>query len=924
MTTIGISSISFEHHPTGFGIGHAKPRISWSFSNPENVENWVQESYDIQISRDHDTEGKSYHVVSSESALVPWPDRPLRSRESAWVKIRSHGKATDTSGNVTTSSTEWSSPATVEAALLDKADWTAKLTTSTIRSNKYEPLRPLLFRKVFDIPQDSGTISRARLHITAQGVYQATINGQRIGTEKMAPGWHSYNHRLLFQTFDVTKSLASGGSSNVFGVEVAEGWFAGRLGFVDKRYFWGDRLAFLAQLEIIFESGHTYTLVSDNTWKSHDSATITSEIYDGEAYDSRVEQTGWDSDPKFDEQSWNSTEELRFPTAQLAASDSPPVRVKEQLSPIKIFKSESGKTLLDFGQNLVGKLLVKLPSVPNGKTDVEPQTLTFSHAEVLERNELGRRPLKGAAAIDSVILSHKQPSTWSPNFTFHGFRYVQVDGWPTEDGTPNNDDITALVAFSDMKRTGWFSCSDPLVNKLHENVLWSMKGNFFSLPTDCPQRDERLGWTGDIQVFSPSANFLFDTQGFLGSWLQDVSDEQLEEGKKGVPGLVVPDILQHMPLQLGPQCAWGDVTVLAPWDLYTTSGDLEILRRQYSSMKAWVDEGLPRGPNGLWDPNIWQFGDWLDPAAPPAEPGNCRTDGIFVADAYLVRVLETMTKVSSLLGEKDDAERYQNEALEVRKAFAREYITQAGLLVGDTQTAHALAISFGLFDNKEQVAKSSRRLSHLVHAAKYRIATGFVGTPLIANALSDTGNYQLAYRMLLEQGCPSWLYPITMGATTIWERWDSMLPNGMINPGKMTSFNHYALGAVAEWMHKNVGGISPQTPGWQTIKVRPLPGGTITNADVAYESPYGRIECSWKISENNDTFNMTLVVPPNAKAVVVLPSDWKDASQNEDEKSSLVGSGRHQFSCPYKPAKWPPEAEFKRSTFYLDIGEAEE
>ena len=920
MTSISISSVRFEHHPTGFGIGHSRPRISWSFSNPEHFENWVQESYEIQVGRDHEREVKTFHVVGSDSVLVPWPSQPLRSRESAWVKVRSHGKTATSSGNVATSSTQWSSPVVVEAALLEKEDWQAELTTSIIAPTKNEPIQPLLFRKVFATPSHSGPISKARLYITAQGVYQASLNGQRVGTEEMAPGWHSYNHRLLYQTFDVTEALTSGGTSHVFGVEVAEGWFAGRLGFADERYFWGHRTAFLAQLEVQLETGSTYTIISDNTWKSHLSSTTGSEIYDGESYDSRLEQPGWNNDPKFREDSWSATVELKFPSARLAVTDSPPVRKTEEISPAKLFKSESGKTLVDFGQNLVGKLLVKLPAVSNLNADIDGQTLTFSHAEVLEHGELGRRPLRRCKAIDTLILSPKQPPTWSPKFTFHGFRYVQVDGWPTDDGMPQPEDLTALVLHSDMKRTGWFSCSDPLINQLHDNVLWSMKGNFFSLPTDCPQRDERLGWTGDIQVFAPSANFIFNTNGFLAGWLEDVSDEQLEEGKKGVPGLVVPDILDRMPLQTGPQCAWNDVTVLTPWDLYHSSGDLEILHRQYASMKAWVDQGLPRGPNGLWDPNIWQLGDWLDPAAPPSEPGNGRTDGVFVADAYLVRVLDTITKVSSLLGEKADTERYQKEALRIRKAFAHEYITPAGLLAGDTQTAHVLGITFGLFDSKEQVAKSAGRLSHLVHSAKYRIATGFVGTPLIAHALSDTGHYQLAYRMLLEKACPSWLYPITMGATTIWERWDSMLPDGAINPGEMTSFNHYALGSVANWMHKNVGGISPQTPGWQTIKVRPLPGGTVTSANVAYESPYGRNECAWKISEEHETFHMTLVVPPNAKAVVVLPSDWKDPLKDtEEEKSSLVGSGRHEFSCPYKPAKYPPEAEFRRSTFRMNV-----
>jgi alpha-L-rhamnosidase len=285
----------------------------------------------------------------------------------------------------------------------------------------------------------------------------------------------------------------------------------------------------------------------------------------------------------------------------------------------------------------------------------------------------------------------------------------------------------------------------------------------------------------------------------------------------------------------------------------------------------------------------------------------------------LVRVLGILSKVSSLLGEAEDASRYAKDASSVRKTFQHEYVTPSGLLVGDTQTAHALAISFGLFDEHVHTMKSASRLSHLVHLARYRISTGFAGTPLIAHALSDTGNHQLAYRMLLEKECPSWLYPITMGATTIWERWDSMLPDGSINPGDMTSFNHYALGSVANWLHKNVGGISPMEPGWRTILVRPVPGGPVRNANAAYESPYGRIECSWNINDSCDTFAITVVIPPNSYARVVLPSSWKKLGQEGEEKSVLVGSGRHDFSCTYEPAEWPPRAELARSTFRLEV-----
>ncbi|KAK5053226.1 hypothetical protein LTR84_002200 [Exophiala bonariae] len=917
MTSILISSVRFEHHPTGFGLGHARPRISWSFSTDEGsendsaIKNWSQESYEIEIAQEGDADAKVYNVNSSESVLVPWPHKALSSRDAVSVRVRSHGKAVDGAGATTKISTEWSDPRVAEAALLDKTDWTAKLTTSVLSSSNSEPKRPVLFRKVFSMSEQMGALKKARLYITAHGVYEAFINGQRIGKEEMAPGWTSYGYRLLYQTFDVTELLTPG-KSNVFGVEVGEGWFAGRIGFGNKRGLYGDQLAFIAQLEVFYESGESYTMVSDDTWKSHHSATTQSEIYDGEDYDSQQEIKGWNSEPGLDDQSWKLTEGLELPNSTLLASDTPPVKTTENVSPAKIFKSKSGKTLVDFGQNLVGKLRVRLPAV-NGTTIPEGHTVSFSHAEVLERDELGTRPLRSQ--------SHRQCHTV----------FQTTDFMVPEIYLPR---LQGLVLHSEMKRTGWFSCSESLVNKLHDNVLWSMKGNFLSIPTDCPQRDERLGWTGDIQVFSPSANFIYDTQGFLGSWLDDVSAEQLGDSDSGIPGLVVPDVIRgEIGGDMGPQAVWHDVTVLTPWDLYQSSGDVEILRRQYPSMKAWVDKGIARGPNGLWDQNIWQLADWLDPAAPPDEPGAALTDAVLVADAYLVRVLDTIAEISHLLDEAEDADRYGKDATRVRKAFNHEYIAPSGLLVGDTQAAHAMAICFNLFLEKQHIQKSASRLRHLVHAAKFRIGTGFVGTPLMTHALSDTGHHQLAYRMLLEQQCPSWLYPITMGATTIWERWDSMLPDGSINPGSMTSFNHYALGAVAHWLHKHVGGLSALVPGWRSFKVRPLPGGTITSADIAYESPYGRIECHWNIV-NGGTFNMTLVVPPNATAVVVLPSAWQEPqasnttgtggesgnkSGEAEEESTTLGSGRYEFSCPYVPAEWPPQPEFRRSAWSIKV-----
>lgn len=910
MAAIRIRPPTFEHHPNGFGTSHSKPRISWSFVSDDTITDWLQSSYEIQIVHDHQ-EPTTYTVESSQSVLVPWPSRALASRESACIKVRAHGNGVDADGAPVTQSTAWSDAVTVEAALLAKSDWTAKMTTPAIRPDPNAPMRPMLFRRTFALPANTSGIAKARLYSTAHGVYTTFLNGARVGTEEMAPGWTSYRHRLLYQVSDVTAALHPGAAVNVMGVAVAEGWFAGRLGFDNRRCLYGDRLAFLAQLEVIFHDGEAYKLESDGHWKCCASPITRSEIYDGEDYDSREEQPGWTSDVDFNDDGWEPTEEIAFHSADLMAAELPPVRVLDTIRPVNIFKSRSGKTLVDFGQNLVGKLQVRLPPAP-----AAGHTLSFSHAEVLERDELGTRPLRDAKPIDNVILSSSQPELWSPQYTFHGFRYVQIDGWPADE-MPRQEDITALVMHSDIKRTGWFSCSEPLVNKLHENTVWSLKGNFLSIPTDCPQRDERLGWTGDIQVFTPSASFLYNVNGFLRSWLDDMTAEQLEEKAGGVPGLVVPNIFDN-PTPPGPQCAWHDVTVLTPWELYNSSGDIALLRRQYTSMKAWVDRGIPRGANGLWDQDVWQYGDWLDPSAPPDQPGNGSTDSHLVADAHLVRVLDTIAKVSSLLGEADDASRYAEEASKTRKLFQNEYITPSGLVVGDTTTAYSLAIMFGLLDVAAgHIHKSGRRLSHLVHTAEYRISTGFVGTPLITHALTETGHAQVAYRMLLEKACPSWLYPISMGATTIWERWDSMLPDGSINPGSMTSFNHYALGSVVNWLHKTVGGISPMEPGWKKIRVQPVPGGTLTSADVVFEGPYGRIECGWSITQDR-TFSLKVVVPPNCTAVVILPSTSEGVA-DRTEQDVAVGSGTHTFSCEYEVRDWPPTPDFARSTFRLGV-----
>lgn len=893
MPPVDIRELTFEHyaHETSVHVNTPAPRLSWKLIADIDARNIFQISYEVEIAANvkngHEGKAVSYESQSGDSVLVPWPGESLVPRERCLVRIRSTWKIDNR--DETTAWTDWY---TIQCALLNRSDFTANFITSSAKLKQDDSLRPLRFRKLFSLPEDKGQVARAHLYITAHGVYEATINGHRVGDHEMAPGWTSYKHRLSYQIFNVTDSIQQK-NTNVIGVEVAEGWYAGRLGWDGHKYLYGTQLAVFAQLEIGFDNDPAiFSVTSDNTWQCDLSLIVSSQIYDGEVYDAEQDLCGWSTNSAVDTSSWVSAIEIEFPTSKLVAIGAPPVRVTQKVSPIKIFESKSGRKILDFGQNLVGKLYAPVIDKSEG------HVITFTYAEVMENDEIGTRPLRSAKSTDTIYCG-KVLREWSPKFTFHGFRYVEVTGWDDI----NQDSVVALVMHTDMQRTGWFNCSEPLVNKLHENTVWSMRGNFLSIPTDCPQRDERLGWTGDIQVFGPSANFLYDTSAMLGHWLEDLAAEQGEHD--GVPPFVVPDVL-HKQWGSFPQAVWDDVTILLPWALYKAFGDTDILRDQYLSMQAWVDTGLRRGPDGLWDRNTWQLGDWLDPIAPPERPGLGRTDGTYVADAYLVHVTNVMIKISKIIGEDAHAVRYAAQYESYKDLFNQKYITPAGLVAADSQTGLALSIVFGLHEKHEQVKVAAEQLCRAVRLARFQVATGFAGTPIITHALSTTGLSQYAYSMLLEKSCPSWLYPITMGATTIWERWDSMLPDGKINPGSMTSFNHYALGSVVNWLHEVVGGISPIEAGWKRFKVRPVPGGTLTWAEVSHESPYGMIRCRWEIE--GTVFKLDVDVPPNTNAVVIMPDKQVNVIFGEKEEGMVVGSGSHTFSCRYEAKEWPPKA----------------
>ena len=859
MTSTTTLNVRIEHLRETLGIGTAQPRLSWMI-NTESRE-WHQSAYEIES---YDASGKlreqTGKVESDQSVLVPWPFAPLSSREQLTVRVRVWGK----DGNVS----EWSDAVSLEAGLLSTSDWTARFITPTRDEDTSKSNPSPYLRREFEL---RAGIKSARLYITSLGVHETELNGNAVSDHVLSPGWTVYDQRLRYQTFDVTGILNEG--RNVLSAVLGDGWFRGRIGFEKgKRNIYGEQLALLAQLEIQYTDGSSERIITDDAqaWRAAIGPILMNSIYDGETYDARLEHSGWTM-PGFDDSAWSGVRAVDWDLKTLEAPLGPPVRRIEKIAPVSITRSPSGKTIVDFGQNLVGWLSIKVKGTAG-------RTVTLRHAEVLEHGELGTRPLRFAEATDRYTLRGGETETWEPRFTFHGFRYVEVNDWP---GDLNPQDLSAVVLHSDLERTGWFESSDKLLNQLHENVVWGMRGNFLDVPTDCPQRDERLGWTGDLQVFSPTASFLYDVSGFLQSWLKDLAVEQRKAG--GAVPYVIPNALGD---NFGGAAAWADAATVVPWVLYQRFGDKGILADQFESMRAWVDHiASVAGASHLWDTGF-QFGDWLDPTAPPDKPAQARTDKVIIASAYFVHSADLTARAAEVLGRTDDQKKYLTLAAEVRAAFAREYITPSGRLMSDAETAYSLALVFDLLPTAEQRQRAGDRLNELVCESSYHIRTGFVGTPIISDALCSTGHYVTAYRLLMQQECPSWLYPVTMGATTVWERWDSMLPDGSINPGEMTSFNHYALGAVADWMHRTIGGLTPTEPGYRRMEICPRPGGGITHAQARHLTPYGLAESAWKIEDGK--FHLDVIIPPNTSALVTLPGG--DTSPTE------VGSGSYTFS----------------------------
>ncbi|MFC7876916.1 family 78 glycoside hydrolase catalytic domain [Isoptericola sp. NPDC057391] len=856
-----IERLVAEYGAPELGIGTAAPRLSWTRAGGGGV----QRGYEVQL-RTADGAVEERGVAGPEQVLVAWPFRDLRSRERVEVQVRAESDA---------GWSPWSEPLAIEAGLLSPGDVEARF-VSPRHVGGLDGGAVVLARDL----ELQGPVASARLYVTAHGVYDAWIGGRRVGDHHLDPGWTAYDARLRYQTFDVTEHLRAPGADRI-AVGLGNGWYRGQLTWTHQRDTYGDRLALLAQLEVTFEDGRRQTVVTDERWRAGTTGVLADDLYDGQTTDLRqaLAPDAVADGPVDVLEAGPATG-----TGRLVAPTGPPVREVATVPAREVRASPSGRQIVDFGQNVVGWVRLRV-------TGERGDTVTVRHAEVLEDGELGVRPLRAARATDTYVLAGGE-QVLEPAYTFHGFRYAEVTG-----AEVRAQDARAVVVSSDLRRTGWFACSDPAVNRLHENVVWGMRGNFLDVPTDCPQRDERLGWTGDIQVFAPTATFLFDVGGFLGSWLQDLAAEQQPDG--GVP-YVVPDVVRELRGpgpdggQHTPAAGWADAAVHVPWTLYERYGDVGVLERQYGSMRAWVEKARAlAGDSLLWDTGF-QFGDWLDPDAPPDDSAAVKADPGVVATAYLARSAHLLARTAEVLGHDADARWYAGLSADVGDAFRAAYVGADGAVRSDCQTVYALTLVWDLLATDAQRRGAGSRLATLVREADFHVSTGFLGTPLILDALCRAGHPELAHAMLLTRTRPSWLYPVGMGATTVWERWDSLLPDGSIHPSAMTSFNHYAYGAVADWLHRSVAGLAPAAPGYREVTVRPLVTGQLASASARLDSPYGPLAVTWRLVEGR--FELDLEVPPGVTAHLDLPLD---------EQPRTVGPGTHHVAGAWVPVGRP-------------------
>jgi alpha-L-rhamnosidase len=853
-----VKNLRCENRINPFGIDLRNPRFNWQMISDHS--NALQTAYEIRVGQKSAsiTLWNSGKQLGAKSTFVPYKGNALQSGASYFWQVR----IWDDKGKVSA----WSDKAYWQMGFLQPSDWKARWIESGSPSDSVNgPVQ--LFRKHFDAGKK---IVSATAFITSHGIYEAFINGKRVGDAFLTPGWTSYTKRLQYQVYDVSNLLTKG--SNTIGVQIGSGWYRTPLAWNNNRNIWGEKTGLLMQLEIKYEDGSSETIVSDGSWKTSDSGPIRfSEIYNGEKYDARMEKPDWNKSG-YDDSGWQSVSEKEYSKDNLLATYNEPIRKHESFHPVKIFRTASGEQVIDFGQNLVGWAQFKL----NGKAGDE---ITVDHAEVLDKQgNFYTENLRAAKAEDIYILNGKGKEILEPHFTFQGFRYIRVKGYP---GEIKPEDISAVTLYSDMEPTGQFSCSNPLLNQLQHNIQWGQKGNFLDVPTDCPQRDERLGWTGDAQAFSRTAGFNMDVHNFFSKWLTDLAADQAANGS--VP-FVVPNVLGPA---AGGSAGWADVSTIIPWNMWLVYADEKILEDQYASMKSWVGFMKSNSQDYLWNKGF-HFGDWL--FYRPADDNDGRaavTDKYLIAQCFFAHSTQLLLNAATVLNKTADITEYTELLKNVKEAFVREYVTPSGRLVSSTQTAYVLALQFDMLPENLR-AQAAKRLVTNIESYDNHLTTGFLGTPYLCHVLSRFGYDTVAYKLLLQETYPSWLYPVKMGATTIWERWDGQKPDSTFQVPSMNSFNHYAYGAIGDWMYRTITGvdIAEGGEGYKKIKIQPHPGGNLTYANADLETGYGKLSVHWKITDGK--FLLDVEIPANTTAEIYIPAPTADAITEKGKPLSTL------------------------------------
>lgn len=834
------------------GFYDAKPTFSWKLPIKNGVSS--QKAYRIAVASSPDLLPNNADLWDSkrqetdQSAWVTYKGKKLASRQKAYWQIQYW-----TQDNVPAA---WSAVNHFEMGLLENTDWQAKWTgldtaKDSLRGRgKIRIHKPQYLRKGFEIKNEVVT---AKLYITAKGVFDVFINGSDISDDAMSPGFTTYDKRIETLTYDVTDILEKG--QNAIGVELASGWYSGRL-------LWGmppwDNTVspkILCQLEIELQDGSKETIVSDESWKGVTNGPLRfSEIYDGEIYDANLEIPNWAS-ADFDDAQWRQVETTEIDkNVQLKPKRHTTVKGKMKLIPQTITKKKDG-VIFDLEQNMVGVPMVNLPMKKG-------DTLKIRFAEMLSPDgSFYTKNYRSAHSTDYFVADKDGEISYMPKFTFHGFRYIELSGYDTSK-EPTKDWVTGIVQYSDFEENGTFTSSHDKLNQLQSNIVWGLRGNFLDIPTDCPQRDERLAWTGDAQVFGPTSMFNADVYKFWASWLQSVREAQLENG--AIPW-TVPDARGNKIASSG----WGDVCTIIPWKIYLRTGDKGFLEDNFEMMEQWLAHHESMSNDYI--SNMMSFSDWLQPYP---ENGDNRGDTSkeLIGTAFFAHSAKLTAQAAQVLGKTEKQKKYEKLFQKIAKAFDETYFDETGAIKGvsETQTSYLLALAFDLLPAHKRNTSRANLLIKLKDADNH-LRTGFLGTPLLSKVLDEMGEIDLMYELLFKESYPSWFYSIDQGATTIWERWNSYSKTEGYNPQRMNSLNHYAYGAIGEWMYERIAGIAPLEPGYKMIEIAPQLGPQLTSASASLNTPYGKVVSSWKV--DGTYFSLETTIPPNTTARIIIPGN---------------------------------------------------